>query len=131
MPSAAQTCSGVKAQLSRLTEITGVSAPPDRAQVLTDFAERLRAALPEGVALSVTLRGSGDNALTVSEAAELFDRIYLPAGEDEAAVRRQLPEGYDPETRLVVTAAEAPAEEKPAKKTAAKKSAKKEEEKAE
>ena len=36
-------------------------------------------------------------------------RSYLPAGEDEAAVRRQLPEGYDPETRLVVTVAEAPA----------------------
>ena len=81
----------------------------DHTQILTDFAKSLRSSLPEGVALSVTLRGSGDNALTVSEAAELFDRIYLPAGEDEAAVRRQLPEGYDPETRLVVTAAEAPA----------------------
>ena len=81
----------------------------DHTQILTDFAKSLRSSLPEGVALSVTLRGSGDNALTVSEAAELFDRIYLPAGEDAAAVRRQLPEGYDPETRLVVTAAEAPA----------------------
>lgn len=81
----------------------------DHTQILTDFAKSLRSSLPEGVALSVTLRGSGDNALTVSEAAELFDRIYLPSGEDEAAVRRQLPEGYDPETRLVVTAAEAPA----------------------
>ena len=46
----------------------------------------------------MTLRGSGDNALTVSEAAELFDRIYLPAGEDAAAVRRQLPEGYEART---------------------------------
>lgn len=81
----------------------------DHTQILTDFAKSLRSSLPEDVALSVTLRGSGDNALTVSEAAELFDRIYLPSGEDEAAVRRQLPEGYDPETRLVVTAAEAPA----------------------
>ena len=81
----------------------------DHTQILTDFAKSLRSSLPEGVALSVTLRGSGDNALTAAEAAELFDRIYLPAGEDEAAVRRQLPEGYDPETRLVVTAAEAPA----------------------
>lgn len=81
----------------------------DHTQILTDFAKSLRSSLPEDVALSVTLRGSGDNALAAAEAAELFDRIYLPAGEDAAAVRRQLPEGYDPETRLVVTAAEAPA----------------------
>ena len=81
----------------------------DHTQILTDFAKSLRSSLPEGVALSATLRGSGDNALTAPEAAELLDRIYLPAGEDAAAVRRQLPEGYDPETRLVVTAAEAPA----------------------
>ena len=44
----------------------------DHTQILTDFAKSLRSSLPEGVALSVTLRGSGDNALTVSEAAELF-----------------------------------------------------------
>ena len=81
----------------------------DHAQILADFAQSLRSSLPEGVALSVTLRGSGDNTLTVPRLAELFDRIYLPAGEDAAAVRRQLPDGYDPETRLVVTAAEAPA----------------------
>lgn len=81
----------------------------DHTQILTDFARSLRSSLPEGVALSVTLRGSGDNALTVPQLAELFDRIYLPAGEDAAAVRRQLPDGYDAETRLVVTAAEAPA----------------------
>lgn len=81
----------------------------DHTQILTDFAKSLRSSLPEDVALSVTLRGSGDNTLAAAEAAELFDRIYLPAGEDAAAVRRQLPEGYDPETRLVVTAAEAPA----------------------
>ena len=80
----------------------------DHTQILTDLAKSLRSSLPEGVALSVTLRGSGDNALTAAEAAELFDRIYLPAGEDAAAVRRQLPESYDPDTRLVITAAEAP-----------------------
>ena len=37
------------------------------------------------------------------------DRIYLPSGEDAAAVQRQLPKGYDAETRLVAAAAEAPA----------------------
>ena len=46
---------------------------------------------------------------TLSQLAELFDRIYLPSGEDAAAVQRQLPKGYDAETRLVAAAAEAPA----------------------
>lgn len=81
----------------------------DHTQILTDFAKSLRSSLPEGVALSMTLRGSGDNALTVPQLAELFDRIYLPAGEDASAARSQLPDGYDAETRLVVTAVEAPA----------------------
>ena len=81
----------------------------DHVQILTDFAKSLRSSLPEGVALSVTLRGSGDNALTVPQLAELFDRIYLPSGEDAASVQRQLPKGYDAETRLVAAAAEAPA----------------------
>ena len=81
----------------------------DHTQILTDVAKSLRSSLPEGVALSVTLRGSGDNALTATQLAELFDRIYLPSGEDAAAVQRQLPKGYDAETRLVAAAAEAPA----------------------
>lgn len=81
----------------------------DHTQILTDFAKSLRSSLPEGVALSMTLRGSGDNALTVPQLAELFDRIYLPAGEDASAARSQLLDGYDAETRLVVTAVEAPA----------------------
>ena len=81
----------------------------DHVQILTDFAKSLRSSLPEGVALSVTLRGSGDNALTATQLAELFDRIYLPSGEDAAAVQRQLPKGYDAETRLVAAAAEAAA----------------------
>lgn len=81
----------------------------DHVQILTDFARSLRGSLPEGVALSVTLRGSGDSGLSVPQLAELFDRIYLPAGEDAAAAARQLPDTYDVETRLVVMAAEAPA----------------------
>ena len=86
----------------------GVSnLPADRAQVLTDFAERLRAALPEGVALSVTVRGT--ESLSIAQLAELFDRLYVPAESDAAAVKAALPEGYDPETRVVLTTAEAPA----------------------
>ena len=85
----------------------GVSnLPADRAQVLTDFAERLRAALPEGVALSVTVRGT--ESLSIAQMAELFDRLYVPAEGDAAAVKAALPEGYDPETRVVVMTAEAP-----------------------
>ena len=83
----------------------GVSnLPADRAQVLTDFAERLRAALPEGVALSVTVRGT--ESLSIAQMAELFDRLYVPAESDAAAVKAALPEGYDPETRVVLTTAE-------------------------
>ena len=41
----------------------------DHAQILADFAQSLRSGLPEGVALSVTLRGSADNALTVPRLA--------------------------------------------------------------
>ena len=86
----------------------GVSnLPADRAQVLTDFAERLRAALPEGVALSVTVRGT--ESLSIAQMAELFDRLYVPAESDAAAVKAALPEGYDPETRVVLTTAEADA----------------------
>ena len=86
----------------------GVSnLPADRAQVLTDFAERLRAALPEGVALSVTVRGT--ESLSIAQMAELFDRLYVPAESDAAAVKAALPEGYDPETRVVLTTVEAAA----------------------
>ena len=86
----------------------GVSnLPADRAQVLTDFAKRLRAALPEGVALSVTVRGT--ESLSIAQMAELFDRLYVPAESDAAAVKVALPEGYDPETRVVLTTAEAAA----------------------
>lgn len=76
----------------------------DRVQVLTDFAEKLRGALPEGVALSVVVRDT--ESLSVAQMAELFDRLYVPA-ERAAAVKAALPEGYDPETRVVVMAAEA------------------------
>ena len=80
---------------------------PTNPQVLTDFAERLRAALPEGVALSVTVRGT--ESLSIAQMAELFDRLYVPAESDAAAVKAALPEGYDPETRVVLTTAEAAA----------------------
>ena len=76
----------------------------DRVQVLTDFAEKLRGALPEGVALSVVVRDT--ESLSVAQMAELFDRLYVPA-ERAAAVKAALPEDYDTETRVVVMAAEA------------------------
>ena len=79
----------------------------DRAQILTDVAKSLRSCLPEGVALSVTVRGT--ESLSIAQMAELFDRLYVPAESDAAAVKAALPEGYDPETRVVLTTAEAPA----------------------
>ncbi len=70
----------------------------DRAQILTDVAKTLRSSLPEGVALSVTYRGSGD--LTLAQLADLFDRIYVPAA-DYDAVASQLGGQFDAATRLV------------------------------
>ena len=70
----------------------------DRAQILTDVAKTLRSSLPEGVALSVTYRGSGD--LTLAQLANLFDRIYVPAA-DYDAVAAQLGGQFDTATRLV------------------------------
>ena len=70
----------------------------DRAQILTDVAKTLRSSLPEGVALSVTYRGSGD--LTLAQLADLFDRIYVPAADYDAAAS-QLGGQFDAATRLV------------------------------
>lgn len=71
----------------------------DAAQVLADFARSLRAALPETVRLSVVVR-DGDG-LTVTELAELFDRLYVPQTGDLAAVQDALPYGYAPDSRVV------------------------------
>ena len=89
------------------SDTTGVAnTAADPAQVLADFAENLRSALPEGTALSVVVRNT--DSLSVEQMAELFDRLYVPAEGDLAAVKAALPEGYDPETRVVAMTAEAP-----------------------
>ena len=88
-------------------DTTGVAnTAADPAQVLADFAENLRSALPEGTALSVVVRST--DSLSVEQMAELFDRLYVPSADTLAAVRAALPEGYDPETRVVAMTAEAP-----------------------
>lgn len=79
----------------------------DKAQVLTDFAEKLRTALPEGVALSVVVRDT--DSLNVTQMAELFDRLYIPTDGDVTAITAALPEGYDTQTRLVPMVVEAAA----------------------
>lgn len=63
-------------------------------------------ALPEGTALSVVVRNTAD--LDIAQMAELFDRLYVPSADTLAAVKAALPEGYDPETRVVAMTAEAP-----------------------
>ena len=88
-------------------DTTGVAnTAADPAQVLADFAENLRSALPEGTALSVVVRNTAD--LDIAQMAELFDRLYVPSADTLAAVKAALPEGYDPETRVVAMTAEAP-----------------------
>ena len=57
------------------------------------------------MALSVVVRDT--ESLSITQQAELFDRLYVPAGGDLAAVKAALPAGYDPETRVVAMTAEA------------------------
>ena len=86
----------------RLESIAGLENV-DRLQVLTDFAKSLRANLPDGVKLSIVLRSepAADFGLSPEMLAQNFDRIYLEAGVDAAALRQQLPEKFDADTRLV------------------------------
>ncbi|MBQ2061178.1 MAG: hypothetical protein II458_00665 [Oscillospiraceae bacterium] len=84
-------------------------APPaelDKAAVLADFAAALRKALPEDVALSVTLRGDmgdpgGDSGLT-AELLSSFDRIYVAGEVNTDVLRSQLPASFDPVGGLVL-----------------------------
>ena len=86
----------------RLESIAGLEGV-DKVQVLTDFVQSLRANLPDGVKLSIVLRGepSADFGLSPELLTQNFDRIYLEAGVDAAALRQQLPEKFDADTRLV------------------------------
>ena len=86
----------------RLDSIAGLEGV-DKVQVLTDFVQSLRANLPDGVKLSIVLRSepAADFGLSPEMLAQNFDRIYLEAGVDAAALRQQLPEKFDADTRLV------------------------------
>ena len=94
----------------RLDSIAGLEGV-DKVQVLTDFVQSLRANLPDSVKLSIVLRSepAADFGLSPEMLAQNFDRIYLEAGVDAAALRQQLPEEFDADTRLVPIVA-APAE---------------------
>ena len=54
----------------------------------------------------MVVRNTAD--LDIAQIAELFDRLYVPSADTLAAVKAALPEGYDPETRVVAMTAEAP-----------------------
>lgn len=75
-----------------------VNDADDRVQVLTDMAKAIRAALPEGVALSVTCDGTGD--VPIADLCDLFDRLYVPAV-SVTTVIPSLPADFDTATRLV------------------------------
>lgn len=77
---------------------TIVNDADDRVQVLTDMAKAIRAALPEGVALSVTCDGTGD--VPIADLCDLFDRLYVPAV-SVTTVTPSLPADFDTATRLV------------------------------
>ena len=86
----------------RLDSIAGLEGV-DKVQVLTDFVQSLRANLPDSVKVSIVLRSepAADFGLSPEMLAQNFDRIYLEAGVDDAALRQQLPEKFDADTRLV------------------------------
>ena len=92
-------------QLASIAGLEGV----DKVQVLTDFVKNLRANLPENVRVSIVLRSevTADFGLSPELLAQNFDRIYLESGVDEAALRQQLPEKFDADTRLVPIVTEA------------------------
>lgn len=94
----------------RVESIVGLDQV-DRVEILTDFVKSLRANLPESVKISIVLRAQPayELGLTAEMLAENFDRIYLETGVDAAALRQQLPERFDTDTRLVPIVAE-PAE---------------------
>ena len=71
----------------------------DKTATLTAFLTALREALPEDVAISVTLRGDmgelgGDSGLTPALLAS-FDRIYVAGEVDGGALRAALPADFD------------------------------------
>lgn len=82
----------------------------DRVAVLTDFAESLRANLPEDVTLSVVVRTavSEEFGLSADLLANCFDRIYVEQGGDAEALRQTLPDRFDFDTRLVPVVTAAP-----------------------
>jgi len=82
-------------------DLDAIAAPEglDKTATLSGFAAALREALPEDVALSVTLRGSmgqlnGPSGLT-AELLSSFDRIYVDGEADMAALQEALPADFD------------------------------------
>lgn len=78
----------------------------NRTAVLSAFAQALRKALPEEVALSVVLRGDmgeldGPSGLS-AELLACFDRIYLDGQVDAEMLRQILPEDFDTAGGLVL-----------------------------
>ena len=85
----------------------------DKTAALADFADVLRKALPEDVALSVVLRGDmgelgGQSGLT-AELLASFDRIYVDGAADLAALQQALPEDFDAQGGLAVITTKKPA----------------------
>ena len=84
----------------------------DKTATLAKFADALRKALPEDVALSVVLRGSmgqlGDESGLTAELLSSFDRIYMDGDVDQAVLRKALPKDFDTVGGLVTLTQKAP-----------------------
>ncbi|MBQ0037527.1 MAG: hypothetical protein KBS74_02545 [Clostridiales bacterium] len=85
----------------------------EKTAALTDFAQKLREALPDGTILSIVLReplaeNGGDSGLTAKLLSEQFDRIYTDSAVDIAALTAALPADYVMDGRIVPMVTEAP-----------------------
>jgi hypothetical protein len=97
-------------------DLTAIAPPAelDKTAVLADFAAALRQALPEDVALSITLRGDmgepgGDSGQTAEFLAG-FDRIYVAGEVNDTILRDQLPASFDTVGGLVLMTQQKPQE---------------------
>lgn len=77
----------------------------DQAAVLADFAAALRANLPEGTVLGMVLRNdlAVEDGIDADLITRYFDRVYVTANVDAAALQEGLGESYGAERIVAIT----------------------------
>ena len=80
-------------------------AQTDREAALTDFAAALRANLPEGTVLGIVLRNdlSAEDGISAELITAHFERVYVTANVDVAALQEELGDQYGAERIVAIT----------------------------